>query len=163
MDLREIEWDVLDWIHLAQDKNRWLARTHEWTLWFHKRRGISWLAEWLSASEEGLWLIELLLLFLLLLLLTICLRLKVFVSRLSLSLSLSVVSHSCILGRFMFAAMLAHIPVGLTGHAHLFTLTLSLPYIIPLGTTCAPRSVPFGTYEPILSSYEANHYKGLPL
>jgi hypothetical protein len=25
MDLREIEWDVMDWIDLAQDRNQWRA------------------------------------------------------------------------------------------------------------------------------------------
>jgi len=23
MDLRETEWNVMDWIHLAQDKDKW--------------------------------------------------------------------------------------------------------------------------------------------
>jgi hypothetical protein len=31
-----------------------LLWTRQWTLGFHKRRGISWLAEWLLASQEGL-------------------------------------------------------------------------------------------------------------
>jgi hypothetical protein len=25
MDLREIEWEVVDWIYLAQEKDQWLA------------------------------------------------------------------------------------------------------------------------------------------
>jgi hypothetical protein len=25
IDLREIEWDVMDWIDLAQDRNQWRA------------------------------------------------------------------------------------------------------------------------------------------
>jgi hypothetical protein len=25
MDLREIEWDVIDWIDLAQDRDQWRA------------------------------------------------------------------------------------------------------------------------------------------
>jgi hypothetical protein len=25
MDLREIEWEVFDWIHLAQDRDLWLV------------------------------------------------------------------------------------------------------------------------------------------
>jgi hypothetical protein len=25
MDLREIGWEVVDWIHVAQDRNQWLA------------------------------------------------------------------------------------------------------------------------------------------
>jgi len=34
-------------------------RTRQWTLGFHKRQGISRLAEWLSASQEGIWCAEL--------------------------------------------------------------------------------------------------------
>jgi hypothetical protein len=25
MDLREVEWEGVDWIHLAQDRNKWQA------------------------------------------------------------------------------------------------------------------------------------------
>jgi hypothetical protein len=25
MDLREIGWDVMDWIHLVQDRDQWMA------------------------------------------------------------------------------------------------------------------------------------------
>jgi hypothetical protein len=25
MDLREVEWDVMDWINLAQDRDQWKA------------------------------------------------------------------------------------------------------------------------------------------
>jgi hypothetical protein len=25
MDIREIEWDVMDWIDLVQDRNKWRA------------------------------------------------------------------------------------------------------------------------------------------
>jgi hypothetical protein len=25
MDLREIVWEIVDWIHLAQDRNQWRA------------------------------------------------------------------------------------------------------------------------------------------
>jgi hypothetical protein len=48
MDLREIGWKVLDWMHLAQDRNL-----------FYKMRGISCLAEWLLASQEELSSMEL--------------------------------------------------------------------------------------------------------
>jgi hypothetical protein len=55
MDRREIVREVVDWIHLAPDRDQW------WTLMnavrtfdFRKRREISWLAEWLSASEKEL-------------------------------------------------------------------------------------------------------------
>jgi hypothetical protein len=29
MDLREIEWEVMDWIHLAQDRDKWPALVNE--------------------------------------------------------------------------------------------------------------------------------------
>jgi hypothetical protein len=35
MDLREMLWEVVDWIHLAQDMDQWLSVV---TLGFHKRR-----------------------------------------------------------------------------------------------------------------------------
>jgi hypothetical protein len=45
-------WIVVDWMHLARDRDRWrLLWTRWWTFGFRKGRGISWLAEWLSASE----------------------------------------------------------------------------------------------------------------
>jgi hypothetical protein len=36
-----------------------LLWTQWWTIRFHKKRGLSWLAEWLLASQEGLWSMEL--------------------------------------------------------------------------------------------------------
>jgi hypothetical protein len=58
---------ILEWILGKQGKKVWtgfiwlrigtsgaLLRTRQWTFGFHKRWGISWLAEWLSASQEGL-------------------------------------------------------------------------------------------------------------
>jgi hypothetical protein len=33
--------------------------TRSWNFGFHKRRGISWVAEWLSASQEGFFCMEL--------------------------------------------------------------------------------------------------------
>jgi hypothetical protein len=46
MDLREIGFGDVDWIHWAQDRDRWRAVvTRWWTFGFHKMRGISWLAE----------------------------------------------------------------------------------------------------------------------
>jgi hypothetical protein len=42
MDLKEIMWEGVDWIHLAQDRDHWLALV---SLRFHKRRGISSLTE----------------------------------------------------------------------------------------------------------------------
>jgi len=42
MDVREAGWEVVDWIHLAQDRDQW--RTVMKFI-FRKRRGISCLAE----------------------------------------------------------------------------------------------------------------------
>jgi hypothetical protein len=41
--LREIEWDVVNWFHLAQDIDQWrnLVNTVMNLFGFHKRRGIS--------------------------------------------------------------------------------------------------------------------------
>jgi hypothetical protein len=36
-----------------------LLWTQQWTFGFHKRRGISWLAEWLLTSQEGFCSLEL--------------------------------------------------------------------------------------------------------
>jgi hypothetical protein len=38
--------------HLAHDRDKWRKLVN--TVMFHKRRGISWLAEWLLASQEKL-------------------------------------------------------------------------------------------------------------
>jgi hypothetical protein len=44
----------MDWIHLALDRDQWRALLNtEWTFWFHKMLGISWVAERLAASQEG--------------------------------------------------------------------------------------------------------------
>jgi hypothetical protein len=42
MDLRETGWEIVDWIHLSQDKDQWwgLVKT-VMDIRFHKRRGIS--------------------------------------------------------------------------------------------------------------------------
>jgi hypothetical protein len=48
MDIKEIEWEDVDWIDLAQD------RKLQWILGFCNMLGI-WLAEDLLASLEGLW------------------------------------------------------------------------------------------------------------
>jgi uncharacterized protein YebE (UPF0316 family) len=46
MDLREIGFGVVDWIHLAQDRDRWRAVVNTVTNFgFHKMREISGLAE----------------------------------------------------------------------------------------------------------------------
>jgi len=42
MDLRELGWEAVDWVHLALDKDQWLALVNTvMGLWFHKMRGIS--------------------------------------------------------------------------------------------------------------------------
>jgi hypothetical protein len=41
MDLREIGWDGVDWIHLAQDRNKWWGPVN-----------MVMLPEWLLASHE---------------------------------------------------------------------------------------------------------------
>jgi hypothetical protein len=54
-DLREIGWDVIDWIDLAQERDSgWLLWTRLWTFGFHKTLGSSWVAAQLAASQEGL-------------------------------------------------------------------------------------------------------------
>jgi hypothetical protein len=46
MDVREIGFGDVDWINLAQDRDRWRALVNRWwNFAFHKMRGISWLAE----------------------------------------------------------------------------------------------------------------------
>jgi hypothetical protein len=42
MDLREIGWEVADWMYLAQDKDKWRALVNMvMNFGFYKRRGIS--------------------------------------------------------------------------------------------------------------------------
>jgi len=57
MDLSELKWEGVAWIHVTQNRDQWCA------LWktcrFHKRRGISSLAELLLASQERLFSMEL--------------------------------------------------------------------------------------------------------
>jgi hypothetical protein len=59
MDLREIRWNVWTgciWLRIGTSDG--LLWTRLWTFGFHKRWGISWLAEWMLASEEGLCLLH---------------------------------------------------------------------------------------------------------
>jgi hypothetical protein len=42
MDLREIEWEDVDWMHVAQDRDQWRALVNAvMNLRFHTWRGIS--------------------------------------------------------------------------------------------------------------------------
>jgi hypothetical protein len=42
MDIREVGWEDMNWIELAQDRDRWRALVNEvMNLRFHKMRGIS--------------------------------------------------------------------------------------------------------------------------
>jgi hypothetical protein len=50
MNLREIGWDGMDWIDLAQDRDQWRALVKR----FYKTVGSSWVAAQLAASQEGL-------------------------------------------------------------------------------------------------------------
>jgi hypothetical protein len=61
MGLREIGWEVLDRIHLAQDTDQWRGCC-DTVMYLRVPLGgvISWLAEWLSSSQEGLCYMELL-------------------------------------------------------------------------------------------------------
>jgi len=43
MDLGEEKWAGVDWMHVAEDRDRWQALVN--TEMFHTRRGICWLAE----------------------------------------------------------------------------------------------------------------------
>jgi hypothetical protein len=50
-DLRKIGCEGVNWMYLIGTSGR-LLWTRQWTFGFHKRRWISWLAEWLLASLE---------------------------------------------------------------------------------------------------------------
>jgi ERCC4-type nuclease len=51
---QELRWGDILWVDLAQDRDRWRALVNAiMNLRFHKMRGISRLAQDLSASQEG--------------------------------------------------------------------------------------------------------------
>jgi hypothetical protein len=53
--IREIEWDGMDWIDLAQDRDQWRALVNTvMTSWFHKMVGSSRVGAQFAASQEGL-------------------------------------------------------------------------------------------------------------
>jgi len=52
------EWNKFIWLRILASIGFLLAR--QWAFGFHKRRRISWLAERVSASQEGLFSVELL-------------------------------------------------------------------------------------------------------
>jgi hypothetical protein len=60
---REIGKENVEWLHLAQNLRigscGGMLWTWQWTFVLNKRQGISWLAEWLSASQEVLCSMEL--------------------------------------------------------------------------------------------------------
>jgi len=60
LDLREIGWEGVDWMHLTQDRGQWRASVNTlMNLRVPQKRGNSWLVVWLVASQEGLFSMEL--------------------------------------------------------------------------------------------------------
>jgi hypothetical protein len=59
MDLREIGWNCMDWIDLAQDRDQWRALVDTVMNLWEKMLGNSLVAAQLAASEEGLISMEL--------------------------------------------------------------------------------------------------------
>jgi hypothetical protein len=52
---KEIGCKGVDWIRMTQNRVQWRSLwTRQWTFGFCKRRGMFWLVEKLSGSEEGL-------------------------------------------------------------------------------------------------------------
>jgi hypothetical protein len=53
MYVEEIGWDVAKLIYMHLDKDRWRSLVNTIiNFWFRKRRGISWIGEGLSASQQ---------------------------------------------------------------------------------------------------------------
>ena len=59
MDLREVEWRDMGWIGLAQNRDGWASVNAVVDVRFPCNAGICWLAENLTASQEGLCSVEL--------------------------------------------------------------------------------------------------------
>jgi hypothetical protein len=61
MDLREIVCGVVDWMYLIQDRDQWRAvvNTGMNLQAPYGGGGICWLAEWLLASQDGLYSMKL--------------------------------------------------------------------------------------------------------
>jgi hypothetical protein len=57
MDLQQVGWGGMDWIDMAQDRDRWWAVVS--AVMNLQTRGISWQAEDLLASQEELCSMEL--------------------------------------------------------------------------------------------------------
>jgi hypothetical protein len=54
MDLKELLWKGVDWIHLAQDRDQWRALVNTvMNLRYHKVQGILVRAQQLPSSQEG--------------------------------------------------------------------------------------------------------------
>jgi hypothetical protein len=55
IDFRELGWDGMNWIELAQDRDQWRALVNTiMNFWFRKMLGSSCVAAQLAASQEGL-------------------------------------------------------------------------------------------------------------
>jgi hypothetical protein len=53
VDLKEVEWESMDWIHLSQSLVNMVI-----SLWFCKRQQIYWPAKWLGFVERKRWFCE---------------------------------------------------------------------------------------------------------
>jgi hypothetical protein len=60
VDLKQLGWEVADWINLADDRAYLWALVNMVMFSYHKILGISLVTEQLIASQEGLWPMELL-------------------------------------------------------------------------------------------------------
>ena len=55
MDVHKVGWEGMDWMSLAYDKDSWRARVNAlMNLRFNRIQGISWQAEDLLASQDGI-------------------------------------------------------------------------------------------------------------